>query len=192
MTEKNDFETVIYCVESFLKEKNTRNKLNHILEKGSNDWEKWLQIELEYYMEHVQGYIARREHRAIPDNRQLSGKSHMFVDLIFRKKMSRKDRFIYLELKCSKRGSTLLRGMSKDITKIDSIRNSYFEVSGVKRRSFWCVGFYQKCDEKSAERLGTKIKKEGYSRVHHKALNLCSCRGKNHKDTCRKIGLVIL
>jgi len=45
----HDFETVKDSLYKFFSHKNTKVKLAHILDKGTNDWEKWFQIEYEFF-----------------------------------------------------------------------------------------------------------------------------------------------
>ncbi|NQE77087.1 hypothetical protein [Pantoea ananatis] len=191
MTLNADFGLVKNSIDAFLASKNIKEKLAHILEKGTNDWEKWIQIELEYFLEKELGYMAKREHRAINDRRSTPERESMFVDLIFRKRMTRKDRFIYLELKCSKRATDLLSGMSKDVTKVDSIKQSYYMNTSYKRRSFWCVGFYQYFSDLTINRAGEKLLKE-HAPYYHTTIHACKCRGIKHKDECKKLGLIII
>lgn len=140
---RKDFEIVKETLIGFLSDKNIKTKMSHILDKDTSDWEKWFQIEFEHFIENPLGYSAKREVSAIADRRHQSGRKHMYVDLIFRKKNTRIDRFIYLEFKLAKNPTTLVNNMWKDIVKNYEIVKSHFNNSDKKRRSEWSIGFYR-------------------------------------------------
>ena len=189
-----DFETVKESLYAFLADKNTKNKLSHILDKNTNDWEKWFQIEFEYFLEHSLGYSAKREVKADADQRYQTGRRHIFVDLIFRKKRTRLDKFIYLEFKLGNRATTLIQKMWNDLFKIDQIVNSHFIKSKQKRRSVWSIGFYKDFSELSVNRADDALDQHysPFYSIHHEPVYICKCRGKKHFDDCNKIGLVII
>jgi len=190
----NDFNTVKESLQAFLTDKNTKTKLSHILDKGTNDWEKWLQIEFEYYLEHILKYKARREVRATADQRHQTGRQHMFVDLIFRKQRTRLDKFIYLEFKLGKRPTALINNMWKDLLKNDEIVSSHFKKTGQKRRSVWSIGFYRDFSPLSVKRADEALDQHysPFYSIHHEPVWFCKCRGKNHDETCHKVGMVII
>lgn len=66
----------------------------------------------------------------------------MYVDLIFRKKNTRIDRFIYLEFKLAKNPKTLVNNMWKYIVENYEIVKSHFNNSDKKRRSVWSIDFF--------------------------------------------------
>lgn len=189
-----DFETVKDSLYKFFSNKNTRIKLAHILDKGTNDWEKWFQVEYEFFLEDSLKYKAKRELRAIADRRHKTGREYMFVDLIFRKKRSRLDRFIYLEFKLGKRPTTLIKDMKRDLIKNDEIVRSHYIKTGLKRRSVWSIGFYRKYSILTSIRAEDELKyiRSKHFSVLHDTLYICKCRGKNHTDECHKLGLVII
>ncbi|MEQ9995630.1 MULTISPECIES: hypothetical protein [Pectobacterium] len=191
---KQDLETIKESLYSFLYKKDIKNKLSHILAKGTNDWEKWLQIEFEYFLENDMGYIAKREIRALTDKRHNTGRSHLFVDLIFRKKGTRLDRFIYLELKLGMRSTELINKMWIDMLKNDEILNSQYKKNSVKRRSFWSVGFYRDFGKTSIKRTNDALDgyKDDHYLTHHDTIYVCRCRGKKHTEECQKTGLIII
>ncbi|NNS06217.1 hypothetical protein [Erwinia sp. JH02] len=189
-----DFETVKDSLYKFFSDKNTKVKLAHILDKGTNDWEKWFQIEYEFFLENSLDYKAKRELRAIADRRHQTGRSHMFVDLIFRKKGSRLDRFIYLEFKLGKKPTTLVNNMKEDLFKNYEIVESHYKKTGLKRRSVWSIGFYRNFSTLTINRAEDELKyiRSKHFSVLHDTLYICKCRGKNHTDECHKLGLVII
>ncbi|AKF37311.1 hypothetical protein LI89_15640 [Yersinia enterocolitica] len=183
---KADFIIVRGIVDSFLKDETIRSKLAYISDKKTNDWEKWLQIELEYFMKNKHQLIVLRETAAIPDKRILKNRYKMYVDIIFRKKRTRINSYIFLELKCTKRVSALLKGIEMDINKVNSIRTTEYD-----QRSFWCIGFHHACDTKSIDKINNfRIK---YDFFHHEIIELCNC-GDVHLANCKKkqIGLLIV
>lgn len=190
----NDFNTVKESLDAFLADKNTKSKLSHILDKGTNDWEKWFQIEFEYYLEHILKYKAKREVRATADQRHQTGRQHMFIDLIFRKKRTRLDKFIYLEFKLGKKPTALINKMWDDLLKNDQIVSSHYQKSGLKRRSVWSIGFYRDFSPLSLKRASDALVQHysPYYSIHHAPAYICACRGKNHKEECEKIGVVII
>lgn len=48
--EKADFNTVKALVDLFIKQDHIINRLDMIKNQSINDWEKWLQLELEFFM----------------------------------------------------------------------------------------------------------------------------------------------
>lgn len=56
-------------------------RLKMIRERDRNDWEKWLQVELEYFITQTEGIQVDREIEAFPDNRMLRERYNMFIDL---------------------------------------------------------------------------------------------------------------
>lgn len=191
---RKDFETVKETLLAFLADKNTKAKMSHILDKGTSDWEKWFQIEFEYYIENSLGYSAKREIRAIADQRHKSGRKHMYVDLIFRKKNTRTDRFIYLEFKLAKNPTTLVNNMWNDIVKNYEIVKSHFNYSGKKRRSVWSIGFYRNFNPSTIAKVD-KCLDEEYSEnfyTYHEPVYMCKCSDKKHIEGCNKLGVIVI
>jgi len=118
----------------------------------------------------------------------------MFVDLIFRKKRSRLDRFIYLEFKLGKKPTTLVNNMIDDLIKNNEIVKSHYKKTGLKRRSAWCIGFYRNFSKLTINRTNEELKNISSNdfSVLHDTLYICKCRGKVHADKCHKLGLVII
>jgi len=189
-----DFETVKESLYAFLADKNVKNKLSHILDKNTNDWEKWFQIEFEYFLEHSLGYSAKREVKADADQRYRTGRRHVFVDLIFRKHRTRLDRFIYLEFKLGHRATRLIAKMWQDLLKNDQIVNSHYTKSNQKCRSLWSIGFYRDFSPLSVNRAEDALDQHysPFYTIHHEPVYVCKCRGKVHLKECHKLGLVII
>lgn len=190
----SDFETVKHSLKEFLRDKNTKAKLSHILDKKSNDWEKWFQIEFEFFLEHTLKYSAKREVKAKINQKHQTGRQYAFVDLIFRKKHTRVDRFIYLEFKLAKRATILINNMWEDLSKNRQIVSSHYTNTGLKRRSLWCIGFYRDFSPVSLNRAEDSLYKDysKYYSIHHEPIYICKCRGKRHFISCNKVGLVII
>ncbi|MGD9427244.1 hypothetical protein ACLHDD_19560 [Pantoea sp. NSTU24] len=180
-----DFKTVKKIMEDFLHDAIIRKKLMMICSTKRNDWEKWLQLELEFYISRLEGYTVDREVEAIPDNRKMKNRLNMFVDFAIRKKQTRKNSFIFIELKCSTNPQTLINGFEKDIEKISAIKRCIYDT-----RSFWCVGFHKNCTQRSIDKMEKYVESwEGY----HEVIKLCGCPEELLCEcTDNKIGFVII
>lgn len=151
--EKADFNTVKALVDLFIKQDHIINRLDMIKNQSINDWEKWLQLELEFFMrQHESIANVEREALYLCDRRSTQDRFTMFVDLKFRKKRARLDSYIFLELKCSRSPTALINSMEKDIEKVSCMR-----ASGDDGRSFWCVGFYTNTGERSAITIKNRL-----------------------------------
>ena len=58
----------------------------------------------------------------------------MFVDLIFRKPNTTKNQYIHLEFKLAVKATILVKGISNDITKVNSILKSHYVETEIKQR----------------------------------------------------------
>lgn len=189
---RSDFTLLNSSIKSFLELENTRNKLNLVLSRKTKDWEKWLQLELEYHFENLCNCEAKREVRAISDQRYLLGKHNIFIDLLIRKRNSRDDHYIYVELKCYDTALNLYYKMESDATKLGSIKQSYIKKADSKMRSFWCIGFFLDTDISSVNDVKGILKKH-YSEYPSicKRVNLCNCYPASSSCGCDKIGYII-
>lgn len=189
---RTDFNLLNRSIKSFLELKNTRNKLNLVLSRKTKDWEKWLQLELEYHFEYLCNCEAKREVRAVSDQRYLLGKYNIFVDLLIRKRTSRDDHFIYVELKCYDTALKLYYKMESDAAKLSSIKKSFINKSESKMRSFWCIGFFLDTDSSSVRDVKGILKKyyTEYPTIC-KTINLCNCYPPSPNCGCDKIGYII-
>ncbi|KFC88525.1 hypothetical protein [Hafnia alvei] len=85
--ETADFITVKALVDLFIKQEHIINRLDMIKNQSINDWEKWLQLELEFFMrQHESIANVEREVPYLCDRRSAPDRFTMFVDLKFRKK----------------------------------------------------------------------------------------------------------
>ncbi len=183
MAVNGDIKVLEGALTEFFAHKNTKEKLSHILDKEANDWEKWLQIEFEFFLEHHLDFSAKRELRAITDKRHQSGRQHVIVDLIFRKKRTRLDKFIYVEFKLAKRATELVDCIATDLIKNYEVVNSHFAKAKQKRRSIWGVGFYRDFSPLTVNRADERLnglKEDGFS-FRHDPVYICKCRGSKHK-----------
>lgn len=180
-----DFKTVKAIMEDFLQDETIRKKLRVICSSKLNAWEKWLQLELAFYISSLDGFVVDREVQAIPDNRKMKNRLNMFVDFAIRKKRTKSNSFIFLELKCSTNPQALINGFTKDIDKINAIKHCIYDT-----RSFWCVGFHKNCTEKSVSKMADFVK--GYY-GHHEVIKICECSTEvSCGCTDNKIGFAIL
>lgn len=168
MTIKADAITVRTIMDQFIKDEGVKARLRMIRERNRNDWEKWLQIELEYFISQTEGISVDREVEAFPDNRKLRERYNMFIDLAIRKKRTRLNSYIFLELKCTRNVQALINGFEADIQKINAIKKCSYDA-----RSFWCVGFHLNCSPRSVAKMKAYAVDEwdGY----HEVIKLCDC-----------------
>jgi len=61
ITIKADAITVRAIMESFVKDANVKVRLRSICERDRNDWEKWLPIELIYFISQTESLSIKRE-----------------------------------------------------------------------------------------------------------------------------------
>ncbi|HFN3498362.1 TPA: hypothetical protein ACHFM6_000231 [Enterobacter hormaechei] len=168
MTERADSITVRSIITKFLEDEYIKSRLRLIKLRERNDWEKWLQVELEYFISQSPGVHVEREVKAIPDNRMLPNRSTMSVDLIFSKSKQTEKSYIFLEFKCTKNVQALINGFNLDIDKINSIKSCKYDF-----RSFWCVGFHLNCSKLSINRIKNHVAK--YPNSYHDVIKLCDC-----------------
>jgi len=190
MSENEDFKLVKNLLTEFIKKKEIKARFAHIIANDYNDWEKWFQIEFEYFLLNEKDFRTRRELKAKSDKRSKLNRLYMFVDLIFRKPNTARDQYIYLEFKRAIKATTLIKGMLDDITKVNSIVKSHYIETEIKQRSFWCIGFYHSFQPLTVSRAEEEIQQ--YSRYFHENVYLCSCRSASHHEECPKIGVVII
>ena len=186
MTERADANTVKTIMDEFLKDEGVRARLRMILNRNTNDWEKWLQIELEYFMINLPNIFVEREVPALPYKSKLPNQSKMYIDLAFRKKRTRINSYIFLELKCTRNPQALINGFEKDFNKIDALKKCMFDF-----RSFWCVGFHLNCEPASIVKMKKFVSNwyYGYSKI----IKLCNC-GDEIECQCtdNKIGFAVI
>lgn len=187
----SDFKILNNAINSFLRDESIKNKLSHIIKRPNKDWEKWLQIELEYHLEKRCNCTTKREVSAKPDHRYRSGKLGMYIDLLIRKRLFEEDHYIYVELKCDVNAGILFGKMLVDQKKLESIKQSFLDKSNTKMRSYWCIGFFQTTDHGSTEAIKIFLK-EYYAHYKNKCAikSLCTCYSEK-KCKCGSIGYII-
>ncbi|HEP0936952.1 TPA: hypothetical protein QIX40_004390 [Enterobacter roggenkampii] len=186
MSYKADAITVRIIMDQFIKDEGVKARLKMIRERDRNDWEKWLQVELEYFITQTEGIQVDREIEAFPDNRMLRERYNMFIDLAIRKKRTRLNSYIFLELKCSRNAQALINGFEKDIQKINAIKKCIYDT-----RSFWCVGFHLNCSPRSVIKTKSYIDVCEYG--YHEVIKLSDC-SEDVDCGCvdRKIGFAVI
>ena len=186
MTEKADSITVRSILKKFLEDENIRSRLRLIKSRNRNDWEKWLQVELEYFISQSPNVHVEREVKAKPDNRMLLNRNSMSVDLIFSKSKKTEKPYIFLELKCTREVQALINGFNLDMSKINSIKSCMYDL-----RSYWCVGFHLNCSNLSINRIKVHVAKYPYG--YHEVVKLCNCED-DSQCNCNnnEIGLAII
>jgi len=137
MSSKKDFDLSIELLEKFFSTPHVRKMLNHIYTIQKWRFEHWLQIELSlFFSKHKDNEIAEYylEETFNTDKRKNKNSASARPDIIFRKKHTMKDLYIFWELKTAKRSSRCISGMLKDMIKIESIKNNV--------KSYWLVGIH--------------------------------------------------
>lgn len=186
MTYKADAITVRSIMDQFIKNDMIKEKLRYICTKERNDWEKWLQLELEFFMSNLPGIIVDREIHAFPDNRKLKDQYNMFIDLAFRKEKTRQNSYIFLELKCTNNVQPLINGFIRDANKVYAIKKCMYDT-----RSFWCVGFHKNCTDRSIKKMNDFVSRHEYG--YHEVIKLCDCP-EDYDCECEdnKIGFAVI
>lgn len=186
-----DFKILNKAISSFLKEASIKEKLQHILKRPNRDWEKWLQVELEYHLENHCRCDAKREVLALPDNRYRTGKSGMYVDLLIRKRNFEAEHYMYVELKCGGTIDNLYSKMLSDVRKLESIKKSFLDKSNTKMRSYWCIGFFHNANRLQTKEMKTFLKESYSTKTECKAVDLCTCLVADDSCECNNIGYII-
>lgn len=186
MPYKADAITVRTIMDQFIKDEGVKARLRMIRERDRNDWEKWLQVELEYFITQTEGIQVEREIEAFPDNRVLRDRYNMYIDLAIRKKRTRLNSYIFLELKCTRNVQALINGFERDAHKISAIKKCVYDT-----RSFWCVGFHLNCSPRSITKIKNYIDECDYG--YHEVIKLCDC-GDDIECECtdNKIGFAVI
>lgn len=118
----DDFEFFSSVLDRFFKGKSIRGKLSAIKSLGINDFEKWIQVELEIFLiaeDSVSGF--EREYSYPLDGRR-AAKAHCRVDLVVKQK--HKQTWVVVEIKQVHSPLTCFRGMVSDYKKLCTIRKS--------------------------------------------------------------------
>lgn len=148
MSQQGDFEFIVSIIEDFVSQKQIKNRLAMIINESIKDWEKWLQLELEFFLRTRENVSdVKRETSYVCDLRRRMQQFSMFIDLKFRRKYTPVDTYIMVELKCALSGSALVRKMNNDIDKVNSMLPSWDD-----GRSFWCIGFYTATKDRKDEK----------------------------------------
>lgn len=187
----SDFRILDKAVSGFLKNELIKEKLQHILKRPNKDWEKWLQIELEYHLEKNCRCDAKREVPAVPDMRYQTGRVGIFVDLLVRNRTFEQDHYMYVELKCDGTADSLHNKMLLDAHKLQSIKQSHLDKSEFKMRSYWCVGFFNKTDHASTQLIKSILKQCRNYSTACKVVKLCTCSLSTSYCECPEIGYMI-
>lgn len=186
-----DFKVLNNAIISFLKRESIRDKFQHILKRPNKDWEKWLQVELEYHLEKYCRCTAKREVPALPDHRYRTGKVGMYVDLIIRKKKFEDEHYMYVELKCDDTVDSLYNKMIADAKKLQSIKQSFLEKSNKKMRSYWCIGFFQTTNLTHTKEMRNYLNEVYSTKTACKIVNICTCFVADDSCKCDDIGYII-
>ncbi|MEG3135653.1 hypothetical protein SC206_19020 [Rouxiella sp. T17] len=185
-----DFRTIKSIMKLFLDQPEIINKLRYINSKKIGDWEKWLQLELEYFIQELDGIEVERELHSSLDKRMDKLKNNAFVDLIFRKNKTIRNSYFFVELKCKPNPMSLLDAMEEDWEKVRKIKSN---AKNYNMRTCWFIGFYQDTTRYNAAEIKSHSKL--WFKRHNEIINLCQCELKEGVDLlCEhsKIGMLIL
>lgn len=137
---KGDFDFIQGVMNDFLARKSIRQRLKYFAEIKSNDWERWLQVELEYFFEaHESVSECYRECSYYKDMRKndAKGKQTALVDMALRKKYSKSDYYNLIEFKVNSYRDYCLNAMLEDVKKIRAIKKSESDA-----RAVFYIGFF--------------------------------------------------
>ncbi|PWW04972.1 hypothetical protein [Mangrovibacter plantisponsor] len=175
---KKDGTDIKNLISDFMSVSHIKSKLGFIKNKEISDWEKWLQLELQYYIDSTEKYEVEREVNALPDKRKLKGRSHIFIDIIFRKFGTAIGQFYFVELKTNPYMSSLYSLMCEDYNKLRGVLSCEYN-----QRSSWFVGFYTITDQPNRPEVYNMIKQDAWEYFFNDEFQV----GKNNK-----IGVLIL
>ena len=181
-----DVDMVSNLVEEFFDTKKAREIMHYVISYKLNDWEKWFQIEFAHFIHQKNEYIVEREVTAYLDPMLFPDSSHVKIDLVLREQdplFSKK--FIFIEVKCTKKASALIKGLKEDKDKIKAIRKCEY-----RKRSFVGIGFYLLCDPETSDRMDSYVSEK--LKGTHDLFNICKC-SQQSKCKCefKQIGVVI-
>jgi hypothetical protein len=139
-----DFEFLSRIFDKFFKQKYIRDRLNLIDEKNITGWEKWLQIELAFYLDEQNDVMEWiREVSCSMDNRIAKLKNKGIIDFWLRERNKSTESMIAVELKQHLVAKSCIREMINDLNKFHSLKPSEHNYI----RTFWCVGIHTTVQE---------------------------------------------
>lgn len=186
MSERDkDFSILVKLLNSFLSDVEVKKRLHSIVRSKTNDWEKWFQIEFEFFVNSKKKYFVKREVTALLDKSIFPESTLSKIDMVIKEKKSNLDEFIFLEIKCTKKTAALKRGIKNDQNKLNAIMECEYN-----KKSSFCVGFHLDCLEKSTD----DMKKYTAEMLNgsYAVFKICGCPG-NRKCSCEynEIGVVL-
>lgn len=180
-----DFSDLHHLVNDFLKQKHVRQKLLFLNDFKRNDWEKWFQIEFAYFLHSSFLFEVQREVPAFIDSSELE-RSKFVIDVLYRQKGTSRDKYVFVEIKCTRSTPYLIRGLNRDREKLENITSCKYS-----QRSSWCVGFHRHCKENDVNAMTDYVSKLDFAR--HQVIKLCDC-GIHNNCKCKgnRIGIAIV
>ncbi|MDP9500149.1 hypothetical protein ACNO7L_10840 [Bisgaard Taxon 45] len=140
--EQKDFEFLRSIFEKFFNQKSTQKKLNLFDELDVSDWEKWLQIELMFFLNELDEVAeVKREERCFLDKRKEKDRDNCVIDFLVRQKKAHSA--IPIEVKRDKVAKTCISKMINDIKKYEKIKPSNLPTN----RLLWCIGVHNQVTE---------------------------------------------
>ena len=134
---KKDFDFSIALLKEFFNKNHVKQILKHVDSCSIKGWEKWLQIEISYFLSNHKSIAEWNNEEAFDvDNRKDKERSIARVDFVVRKKGTAKNRFMVWELKCKYKPTTCIRHMVEDMNKVEATKTKDF------MRSYWLIGVH--------------------------------------------------
>lgn len=181
----NDFSLLVKLLNGFLKKDEIKKRLYSFVQKETNDWEKWLQIEFAHYLISKKKYELHREVTIYLDPIIFPESRLAKVDLILREKFSSFDDYIFIEFKCTKRVASLVKGLTADKKKISAIKKCNYKI-----RNYLGVGFHLFCEPDDTDFMGKYVREE--LNGSYAVFKLCECPVRyNCQCKFNEIGVVL-
>ena len=180
----NDFSLIVKLLNEFLSLKEIKKKLYFFVTNQINDWEKWFQIEFEFFLKSKKRYDVRREVTAYLNPKRFPERLLSKVDIVMSELTSTSKGYIFIEIKCTKRISNLKRGLRIDKEKVAAIEECNFDM-----RSFFGIGFHILCTPKDVhemEKYVTETLKGSYA-----LFKVCGCAS-NRNCQCKNNGIGVV
>ncbi|MCG9702691.1 hypothetical protein L1D19_21730 [Vibrio natriegens] len=147
-----DFQFTLQLLQRFFKQPKIQHRLQLITEHDITGWEIWLQVELACFInDHEDISEWYRECQYSVDKRLAKTRQHMAIDFAFRRKRTKKDRYIALEIKQNLNVTQCIHNMVKDIEKVWWMRSSEDDI-----RSMWCLGVHPTSNDASLKQVVNK------------------------------------
>lgn len=135
-----EFDYLTELSKDFFSQRRTQKSLSLINQYSISGWEIWFQVELSHFLSiHESEPEWQREVSLDYDHRIEKEKQFFRLDFLIRKKGWKKDSFFALDLKQHPKAEICIPNMTKDIDKIEKLRQSSIDL-----RAHWVLGVFLK------------------------------------------------